>query len=45
MRIDVNNDKALSVLDEALDRRGPSKKLRGNNASSAGLEKKKSKCC
>ncbi|CDW83910.1 ras-related protein rab-30 [Stylonychia lemnae] len=45
MRIEFNSDKAISVLDEALDRRGPGKKLKGERSSSSGLEKKKSKCC
>jgi len=46
MKLDNNDDKALSVLDEALDRKGPSKRLRNNSkGSSAGLEKRNKKCC
>ncbi len=43
MKIEFNGDKQISILDEAIDRRGPGKKLRGS--SSGGLEKKNKRCC
>ena len=44
MKMEFNSDKQISILDEAIDRRGPGKRLKGNSAS-AGLEKKNKRCC
>lgn len=42
MKMEFDGQDKISVLDEALQKRGPGKKLSKN--SSGGLEKKK-KCC
>ena len=43
MKMEFDGNDKISVLDEALNKRGPGKKLKGN--ASGGLEKKNKKCC
>lgn len=45
MKIEFDsNKKQISVLDEAIDGRGPTKKLKGNGKDER-LERRNKKCC
>lgn len=44
MKMEFDDNAKISVLDEALNKRGPGKKLKGNSASGS-LERKNKKCC
>lgn len=45
MKIEFDSGKQISILDEAIDRRGPTKKLKGNKRDSESLERRNKRCC